>query len=77
VLPVNFNDPPLLFGALPDDLQSANNYLIALGQDLGAARGYDDATGVGAVTPAFVTSFTTGTGPITEVTPNSGTTTNR
>jgi subtilase family serine protease len=60
VLPVNFNDPPLLFGALPDDLQSANNFLIALGQDLGVARGYDDATGVGAVTPAFVTSFATG-----------------
>jgi subtilase family serine protease len=57
ILPVNLNDPPILFGAIPDDLQSPDNYLIALGQDDGAAPGYDDVTGVGAVTPAFITSF--------------------
>jgi subtilase family serine protease len=57
ILPVNLDDPPLLFGTMPDELQSADNYLIALGQDDGAAPGYDYATGVGAVTPAFVTSF--------------------
>jgi hypothetical protein len=57
ILPVNLDDPPLEFGPIPDDLQSADNYLIALGQDDGAAPGYDAVTGVGAVTPAFVTAF--------------------
>ena len=60
ILPVNLNDPPILLGPIPDDLQSADNYLIALGQDDGAAPGYDDVTGVGAVTPAFITSFEAG-----------------
>lgn len=55
--PVNLNDPPILFGPLPDDPQSADDWLTALGQDDGAAPGYDDVTGAGAVTPAFVTSF--------------------
>jgi subtilase family serine protease len=58
ILPVNLNHPPIVFGPIPDDLQSPDNYLIALGQDDGAAPGYDDVTGVGAVTPAFITSFT-------------------
>jgi len=57
ILPVNLNDPPLVFGPIPDDLQSADNYLIALGQDDGAEPGYDAVTGVGAATPAFVTAF--------------------
>ena len=57
ILPVNLDDPPLEFGPIPDDLQSADNYLIALGQDDGAEPGYDAVTGVGAVTPAFVTAF--------------------
>ena len=57
ILPVNLSDPPLEFGPIPDDLQSADNYLIALGQDDGAAPGYDMVTGVGAVTPAFITAF--------------------
>ena len=57
ILPVNLDDPPLLFGPIPDDLQSTDNYLIALGQDDGATPGYDAVTGVGAVTPAFVTAF--------------------
>jgi subtilase family serine protease len=60
ILPVNLNDPPILLGPIPDDLQSADNYLIALGQDDGVAPGYNDVTGVGAVTPAFITSFRTG-----------------
>jgi subtilase family serine protease len=57
ILPVNLNDPPLEFGPIPDDLQSTDDYLIALGQDDGVTPGYDDVTGVGAVTPAFVTAL--------------------
>jgi subtilase family serine protease len=57
ILPVNLDDPPLEFGPIPDDLQSADDYLIALGQDDGAEPGYDAVTGVGAATPAFVTAF--------------------
>jgi hypothetical protein len=40
-----------------DDAQAGNNWLTALGEDDGATPGYDDVTGVGAVTPAFITSF--------------------
>jgi hypothetical protein len=57
ILPINLDDPPLVLGPIPDDLQSADNYLIALGQDDGATPGYDAVTGVGAVTPAFATAF--------------------
>ena len=57
ILPVDLNNPPLEFGPIPDDLQSTDDYLIALGQDDGATPGYDAVTGVGAVTPAFVTAF--------------------
>ena len=46
-----------MLGPIPDDLQSADNYLIALGQDDGATPGYDAVTGVGAVTSAFATAF--------------------
>jgi subtilase family serine protease len=57
ILPVNLNDPPLEVGPIPDDPQSADDYLIALGQDDWAEPGYDLVTGVGAVTPAFVTAL--------------------
>ncbi|HEY4024706.1 MAG TPA: S53 family serine peptidase [Pseudonocardiaceae bacterium] len=58
ILPVNPSDPPAVIGS---QMFFGNNtdYLTTFGEDatLVAGRGYDDATGLGAPTPSFVTSF--------------------
>ena len=58
VLPVDPKDPPIVVGAQPY-FGSADDYLTTLGEDssLVATRGYDDITGLGAVTPEFAKAF--------------------
>lgn len=59
VLPVNPADPPILDGDQTEDAGVDTTQLTTLGEDVGlpATPGYDDATGLGAVTPSFVTAL--------------------
>jgi subtilase family serine protease len=59
VAPVNPADPPVVFGAQPG-IGENDDYLTTLGEDqapLQETTGYDDVTGLGAPTNAFVTAF--------------------
>jgi subtilase family serine protease len=58
VLPIDPADPPITIGAQPG-LGTGNDFLATLGEDssLNVTPGYDDVTGVGSATPAFVTAF--------------------
>lgn len=59
ILPVNPSDPPSVIGTQPF-FGDNTDYLTTFGEDatLVAGPGYDDATGLGAPTPSFVTGFT-------------------
>ena len=58
VLPVDPADPPITIGPQVG-LGTGDDFLTTLGEDtsLTVTPGYDDATGVGSPTPAFVTAF--------------------
>ena len=59
VAPVAPTDPPILAGAQPG-ISDDTDYLTTLGEDqapLQETTGYDDVTGLGAPTDAFVTAF--------------------
>jgi len=59
VAPVNPADPPIVVGAQPG-IGDGTDYLTTLGEDQSPLRetpGYDDVTGLGAPTDAFVTAF--------------------
>lgn len=64
VLPVDPADPPITIGPQAG-LGPGDDFLTTLGEDtsLAVTPGYDDATGVGSPTPAFVTAFGTATAP--------------
>jgi subtilase family serine protease len=58
ILPVDPADPPAVIGT-QEYFGENTDYLTTFGEDatLTATGGYDDATGLGAPTPSFVTSF--------------------
>ena len=59
IVPVDPAHPPMFYGSA-FGITNNDTTLFTLGEDsttLNATRGYDDVTGLGAPTPAFVTSF--------------------